>query len=99
MRYLLDGHLEVENSLAEDAIRRFAVGRKAWLFSGSPRGAKASAMLYPLVETGKAKGLEPRAYLYYLFESLPTVTMRNGIQVLPPHGLPPELFKISAPAL
>ena len=43
--FLQDGHLEIDNNLAENAIRPFAVGRKAWLFSGSPRGAEASAML------------------------------------------------------
>jgi transposase len=69
--FLQDGHLEIDNNLAENAIWPFAVGRKAWLFSGSPRGAEASAMLYALVGTAKAAGLEPRAYLHYLFETLP----------------------------
>jgi transposase len=78
--FLQDGHLELDNNLAENAIRPFAVGRKAWLFSGSPRGAEASAMLYTLVETAKANGLEPRAYLHYLFETLPTVTTPDGIE-------------------
>jgi transposase len=49
----------------------FVVGRKNWLFSGHPRGAKASATLYSLVETAKANGLEPYQYLNFLFERLP----------------------------
>jgi transposase len=61
--FLKDGHLEIDNNLAENAIRPFAVGRKAWLFSGSPWGAEDSAMLYTLAETAKAAGLEPLAYL------------------------------------
>ena len=97
--FLQDGHLEIDNNLAENAIRPFAVGRKAWLFSGSPRGAEASAMLYTLVETAKANGLEPRAYLHYLFETLPTVTTPDGFDALLPHRLTPELLKIPAPAL
>jgi transposase len=97
--FLQDGHLEIDNNLAENAIRPFAVGRKAWLFSGSPRGAEASAMLYTLVETAKANCLEPRAYLHYLFEALPTVTAAEGIEVLLPHRLTPELLKLPTPKL
>jgi transposase len=97
--FLQDGHLEIDNNLAENAIRPFAVGRKAWLFSGSPRGAEASAMLYTLVETAKANGLEPRAYLHYLFETLPTVTTPDGIEALLPHRLTPDDLKIPAPTL
>ena len=56
-------------------------------------------MLYTLVETAKAAGLEPRAYLHYLFETLPTVTNPEGIQALLPHRLTHELLKIPAPAV
>jgi hypothetical protein len=59
--YLEDGHIEIDNNKAENAIRPFVIGRKAWLFSGSPRGAHASATLYTLVETAKANNLEPWA--------------------------------------
>ena len=47
---LEDGHIEIDNNRAENAIRPFVIGRKGWLFSGSPRGAHASATLYTLVE-------------------------------------------------
>ena len=69
--YLDDGRLRPDNNLVENAIRPFAVGRKNWLFSGSPRGAKASSAIYSLIETAKANGLEPYAYLRFLFERLP----------------------------
>ena len=52
---LEDGRLEVDNNLCENAIRPFTVGRKNWLFSDTPAGAEASARLYSLVETAKAK--------------------------------------------
>ena len=55
-------------------------------------------MLYTLVETAKAQGLEPRAYLNYLFETLPTVATPGGFDKLLPHRLTPELLKIPAPA-
>ena len=51
-------------TLAENAIRPFAVGRRNWLFADTPRGAKASATVYSLIETAKANGLEPFAYLH-----------------------------------
>ncbi|WP_019571031.1 transposase domain-containing protein, partial [Thioalkalivibrio sp. ALE11] len=81
------------------AIRPFAVGRKAWLFSGSPKGAETSAMLYTLVETAKAAGLEPRAYLHYLFETLPTATTPDALEALLPHRLTPDDLKIPTPNL
>ena len=56
-------------------------------------------MLYTLVETAKANGLEPRAYLHYLFETLPTVKAQDGFEALLPHRLAPELLKIPVPAL
>lgn len=71
-RGVQEGHLEIDNILVGNTIRPFAVGRKAWMFSGSPRAAEVSAMLYTLVETAEAKGLESRAYLRYLFDALPT---------------------------
>jgi len=45
VRYLEDGRLEIDNNLAENAIRPFVIGRKNWLFSDSVHGVKASANL------------------------------------------------------
>lgn len=61
--YCEDGHLNLSNILAENAIRPFVIGRKAWLFADTPAGAKASALFYSLIETAKANGLEPFDYL------------------------------------
>jgi len=54
----------MSNIRAENAIRPFVIGRKAWLFAVTPQGAKASAIYYSLVEAAKANGLEPYDYLY-----------------------------------
>jgi len=70
-KYADDGHARIDNNVAENAIRPFVIGRKNWLFSGSPAGARASALLYSLIETAKANSLEPYAYLRFLFEKLP----------------------------
>ena len=56
IRYLDHPQLRPDNNACEQAIRPFVVGRKNWLFSGSPRGAEASAILYSLIETAKATG-------------------------------------------
>ena len=60
--YLKDGRIEIDNNKIENAIRPFALGRKNWLFNGSPNGAKASAILYSLIETCKANNIEPYKY-------------------------------------
>lgn len=48
----------------------FTIGRKNWLFSGSPKGAEASATIYSIIETAKANGLESYSYLEFLKEYL-----------------------------
>lgn len=60
--YLKDGRIEIDNNLLENAIRPFALGRKNWLFMGSPSGARAGAIFYSLIETCKANGIEPYKY-------------------------------------
>jgi transposase len=90
--YLQDGRLRPDNNLVENAIRPFVVGRKNWLFSGHPRGAEASAFLYSLIETAKANGLKPYAYLRYLFDQLPLAkTEEDYRSLLPPYVDPSRL--------
>ena len=71
MNVLNDGHLELDNNIAERAQRIFVVGRKNWLFSDTPRGANASAAIYSITTTAKANGLNPRLYVEWLLESMP----------------------------
>ena len=71
MNFLLDGNIPISNNLAENAIRPFTVGRRNWLFSGSPDGATASAMVYSIVETAKANNLNPYKYLLYILKYMP----------------------------
>ncbi len=82
--YLEDGRIRMDNNLVENAIRPFVVGRKNWLFSGSPAGAKASATIYTLIENAKANGLEPYKYLRYLLEKLPHAETQEEYKVLLP---------------
>src|SRR5210317_132483 len=87
--YLEDGRLRSDNNLVENAIRPFVVGRKNWLFAGSPDGAKASATFFSLIETAKASGLEPYAYLRYIFKKLPLARTKQNLKDLRPHNLDP----------
>lgn len=92
IRYLDDGRLEIDNNLAENAIRPFVVGRKNWLFSDSVKGVQGSAGLYSLIETAKANGLEPYQYLRQVFTALPQAEIVEDIENL----LPWSVKKISA---
>jgi len=82
--YLTDGKLNIDNNPVENAIRPFAIGRKNWLFSTSQNGAKASAMMYSIIETAKANGLEPYQYLKHVFEQLPLATRLEDYEQLLP---------------
>ena len=83
--YLQDGRLQMDNNLTENAIRPFVVGRKNFLFSDSVGGVKASANLYSLIETAKANGLEPYAYLRKVYTELPKAQSVADIEALLPH--------------
>ena len=86
-KYIENGEWPIDNNPAENAIRPFVIGRKAWLFSNSQRGAKASASLYGLIETAKANGKEPYSYLSWLFKKLPSADLQN-IEPLMPWNMP-----------
>ena len=75
--YLLDGHISMTNNTAENSIRPFVVGRKNWLFSDSPKGARASAAVYSIIETCKANNVDPEQYLLHVFEHMPNEPKLN----------------------
>ena len=89
--YTEDGRLKIDNNLCENAIRPFVIGRKNSLFSDTVSGAKASANLYSLIETAKANGLEPYAYLKQAFAELPKATCVEYIEALLPFKPQSEL--------
>ncbi|WP_133151978.1 IS66 family transposase, partial [Vibrio tasmaniensis] len=69
-RYIDDGHLSIDNNRAERAMKPLVIGRKNWLFSNTPNGADASAMLYSIIETAKANGLILYDYLVKCMKEL-----------------------------
>jgi transposase len=87
VRYLENGHITPDNNAAENAIRPFVVGRKNWLFAGSPNGAEAAATLYSLIETAKACRLDPYQYLRLLFEKIPYASTEAEYAALIPQNV------------
>ncbi|QJC55206.1 hypothetical protein HC248_00484 [Polaromonas vacuolata] len=85
--YTQRGDLPIDNNRCENAIRPFVVGRKAWLFSDTPAGAHSSAVIYSLVQTAKANGLEPYAWLRRVMRDLPAAKTVEEVEALLPWNL------------
>lgn len=85
--YSTCGELRISNILAENAIRPFVVGRKAWLFADTPQGAHASAVCYGIVESAKLNNLEPYQYLRDLLTKLPYAETVEQIDALLPWNI------------
>ena len=83
-RYTEDGRMPIDNNLLERDIRIFATGRKSWLFSDTVDGAKASAVIYSLLLTCRACGIEPFAWLKFVLTELPQRPDDADIQDLMP---------------
>ncbi|QAY93344.1 IS66 family transposase [Pseudomonas sp. ACM7] len=83
-RYIEAGFLPIDNNAAERAIKPFVIGRKAWLFSDTLKGAAASAQIYSLVETAKANGQEPYTWLRHVLERLPQAESVEDVEALLP---------------
>ena len=86
-RYTERGDLPIDNNRCENAIRPFVIGRKAWLFSDTPAGARSSAVIYSLVQTCKANGLEPYTWLRRVLRDLPAAKSADAVEALLPWNL------------
>jgi transposase len=72
--FLERGEVEIDNNSVENAIRPCALGRKNWLFIGDAGAGQRAATLYSLIGSCLRRGVNPRAYLQWLFTNLPTAT-------------------------
>ncbi|ANL31987.1 IS66 family insertion sequence transposase domain-containing protein (plasmid) [Rhizobium phaseoli] len=70
-RYTSDGRMPIDNNILEREIRVFATGRRSWLFSDTADGARASAVIYSLMLTCRACGVDPLAWLRNVLTELP----------------------------
>lgn len=83
--YLLDGRCSISNNIAENIARPYAVGRKNFLFHDTVKGARASSIIYSLVETAKLNNLNIYAYLETVLLYMPDYKNEpEGIEELMP---------------
>lgn len=96
LTYLEDGRCSLSNNLSEQKMKSFVIGRKGWLFCDTPAGAKASAIVYSLVEMAKDNNLNVFQYLKYLLEQRPNASMTDDqlAKLLPWNEDVVELCKI-----
>jgi hypothetical protein len=62
-RYCTDGRLNIDNNISERTLREFVIGRKNWLFFGSPEAAKKSAIIMSVLSSARRHGLNEWEYL------------------------------------
>jgi hypothetical protein len=80
--YLKDGRLEADNGFTERAIRKYAIGRNAWLFSDTPAGAEASSIMYSFTVTAKINGVNPYTAMVRLLTELPLAKSLEDLERL-----------------
>jgi transposase len=82
-RFTTDGRLEIDNNGAENAARPLALGRKNFLFVGSPRGGKACAIALTLLQSAKAVGVNPYEYLLDIYNRIMSHSVNRLHELLP----------------
>ena len=82
-KYTADGKVEIDNNLAERAMRIVAIGRKNYLFAGSDAGGEFAANIYTLTETAKANNINPHAYMSQVLSSLQDYKANKIHELLP----------------
>lgn len=80
--FLKDGRYEIDNGWIERIIKRFAIGRKNWLFCDTVEGAKSSSILYSIVLTAKLNGKNPFTVLTEILKQLPTANTIDDYEKL-----------------
>jgi transposase len=93
VRFLDDGRICLTNNAAERALRGMALGRKAWLFAGSPRGGERAAFMYSLIVTAKMNDIDPQAWLADVLARLPDMPLSRLPELLPWNWKPSTIAK------
>jgi transposase len=83
VRYTEAGFLAIDNNVAEREMKRIAIGRKNWLFVGSPQGGETAAVLLSFTSTCQRLEIEPWAYLQDVLTRLPTTAAGQLGDLLP----------------
>ncbi len=88
--YVKDGRWPIDNNIAEREIKAVVIGRKNWLFSDSVEGAHTIAIMYSLVATARANGVDLYKYLTYVIKTMPMLRTVEEAKVLLPWNMPQE---------
>jgi hypothetical protein len=88
--------MPIDNNILERDIRVFATRRKSWLFSDSVEGVKASAVIYSLVLTCRACGVDPLAWLRHVLNELPQRALDVGMTTSCRLPSPPTVANVNA---
>ena len=86
-RFFDDGRLRLDNNASERALRKIAVGRKAWLFVGSDDHAQAAGNLMTLIASARLHGLDPEVYLRDVFRVFPFWPRDRYLELAPKYWL------------
>ncbi|MFN2352356.1 MAG: transposase, partial [Kiritimatiellia bacterium] len=86
-RYCEDGRIEIDNYLIENSIRPTALGKKNWLFFGSPDAGQRSAIIYTLLESCRRRGINQREYLLDVLTRLPAMKITEVAALTPARWL------------
>ena len=82
-KFLDDGKIEIDNNIAENAMRPIALGRKNWLFAGSDSGGETAANIYTITESCKINNINPQKYLTKVFDVIQGWKAKDIAQLLP----------------
>lgn len=82
-RFVDDGRICLTNNTAERSLRGLALGRKAWLFAGSDRGADRAAVMLTLITTARLNDVDPKAWLSDVFRRIAEIPQTKLHQLLP----------------
>ncbi|WIW50651.1 IS66 family transposase (plasmid) [Bradyrhizobium sp. 62B] len=88
-RLVHDGRICMTNNAAERALRGFALGRKAWLFAGSDRGAERAAVMATLIMTASLNDIDPKAWLADVLARIADMPQNHLYELLPWNWTPP----------
>ena len=81
--YAMHGQIQIDNNLAENAIRPIAIGRKNYLFAGSHQAAEMTAAMYSFMATCKKNGVDEFEWLKDVFQRAQTIKHKDLYQLLP----------------
>jgi len=83
-RYTQNGNWNIDNNRIENTIRRVAMGRHNFLFTGNHEASQRSAMMYSFMATCKIHGVNPQKWLEWVLTRLPDCKMSEIDSLLPP---------------